>query len=68
LLASDPFSAESNVFDFEIDNAHTNISTERIANANSNLILTFFRHSSFVLRHSHYGLATSRTRLAWQNR
>src|SRR5215211_1958115 len=35
LLASDPFSAESNVFDFQIDNAHTNISTGRIANANS---------------------------------
>jgi hypothetical protein len=53
LLASDPFPAESNVFDFQIDNAHTNISTERIANANSILILTFFRRSSFVLRHFH---------------
>ena len=68
LLASDPFSAESNIFDFQIDYAHTNISTERIANANSILILTFFRHSSFVLRHFHYGLATSRTRFAWQDR
>src|SRR4029077_7134501 len=68
LLASDPFSAESNVFDFQIDNAHTNISTERIANANS--ILIFDIHSSFVIRASsfHYGLATSRTRLAWQDR
>src|SRR5438552_5133453 len=51
LLASDPFPAEGNVFDFQINNAHTNISTERIANANSILLLTFFRHSSFVLRH-----------------
>src|SRR5437773_4103098 len=50
LLASDPFPAEGNVFDFQINNAHTNISTERIANANSILLLTFFRHSSFVLR------------------
>src|SRR6266481_69605 len=50
LLTSDPFSAESNVFDFQINNPHTNISTERIANANSILVLTFFR--SFVIRAS----------------
>src|SRR5438874_4834009 len=49
LLASDPFPAKSDVFNFQIDNAHTNISTERIANANSILILTFFRHSCFVI-------------------
>src|SRR5438094_7451530 len=35
LLASDPFPAESDVFNFQIDNAHTNISTEQIVNANS---------------------------------
>src|SRR5438046_10129492 len=49
LLASDPFPAEGNVFDFQINNAHTNISSERIANANSILVLTFFRHSCFVI-------------------
>src|SRR5437667_6381748 len=49
LLASDPFSAEGNVFDSQIDDAHTNISTERIANANSILVLTFIRHSCFVI-------------------
>src|SRR5207249_7569443 len=35
LLAPHPFPAERNVFDFQIDNAHTNISSDRIANANS---------------------------------
>jgi hypothetical protein len=49
MLASDPFSTESDVFDFQINNAHTNISTERIANANSILVLTFIRHSCFVI-------------------
>ena len=49
LRSTDPFSAECNVFDFQINNAHTNISTERVANANSILTLTFFGHSCFVI-------------------
>src|SRR6266496_5321836 len=34
LLASDPFPTESNVFDFQIDQAHMKISTERNGKAN----------------------------------
>jgi len=59
LLASDSFPAKSDVFNFQIDNAHIKDFNRANQKCQLNLILTFLRDSSFVLRHSHHGLATS---------
>ena len=68
LLASDSFPAKSDVFNFQIDNAHIKDFNRANRKCQLNLILTFLRDSSFVLHHSHHGLATSRTCFTRQDR